>query len=73
MRIPYIIVTPNIHPMQPLLNALSSIETELEKVHATLPHLPTEWKNLLIKILPYLVLVGGILSVLSILSLLQVL
>jgi len=63
----YIIYLPNLLTMQPLLNALSSIEIELAKVHASLPHLPTEWKDLLTKALPWLVFIGGILSIISIL------
>jgi len=58
--------------MQPLLNALSSIEIELAKIHTALPHLPSEWKDLLTKALPWLVLIWGILSVISILWFLQV-
>jgi len=58
--------------MNTIIEKLWLVETELAKVHTSLPHLPSEWKDLLTKALPWLVLIGGILSVISVLWFLQV-
>ena len=69
----YIISSPNFnHMLQPILHNLWLIETELAKVHTSLPHLPAEWRDLLIKALPWLVLIGGIMSVISVLGVLNI-
>lgn len=54
--------------MQPILTKLALVETEIAKLHTTLPHLPTEWRAFLVKVLPWLTVFGWVMSVITILG-----
>lgn len=69
ISLPYIIVIYlNSLTMQQIFEKLNLAETELIKLHATLPHLPIEWRDFLVKALPWLVAFGWVMSALALLS-----
>lgn len=55
--------------MNELENQVQGLEKQLADAFAKAPHLPKEWKALLVNFAPWIVLIGGILTAISVLSL----